>query len=490
MTEKRPPVVAVPDLLSVARPRVADGSLSGFLRQLDAIAGCTRPIRLVGAVDQADRATGELRRAFDSATLPDGTLLVPCGNRRASVCPSCSYLYAGDAWQIVHAGLLGGQNVPASVAGHPGLFVTLTAPSFGPVHSQRAAHGRAQRCQRYSEGRCRHGRPRCGRVHADDDPLLGQAVCRDCFDYPAAVLWNAVASRLWKRTVDLAYRRIATLAGLTEKRLRGQLRISYVKVAEMQARGLIHFHGILRLDAFTAWPGVFEPPPAWANVDLLTAAWRWAVQHARESSPHPRRSDRPRPYGEDTPATYARWGEQAKADPVAVEGGQMTPGMVAGYLAKYVTKSTTDGGALDRRIRTLDELHGVLPFLNPHQAALVRTAWELGGWPDLAPHRLRQNAHAFGYRGHWLTKSRRYSTTFAACRTVRRTWRATHRPDGSERTPLDAWGRALDEDQVVIHAAWRFQGTGYRHPGDHELATLAADQARSRREAARTRAAA
>jgi len=59
----------------------------------------------------------------------------PCGNRRESVCPPCSQVYKRDARQLVKAGLAGGKGVPESIAAHPCVFATLTAPSFGPVHT-------------------------------------------------------------------------------------------------------------------------------------------------------------------------------------------------------------------------------------------------------------------------------------------------------------------------------------------------------------------
>ena len=61
-------------------------------------------------------------------------LLTACGNRRESRCPSCAATYRADAYQLVRAGLDGGKGVPDSIAGHPRLFVTFTAPGFGPVH--------------------------------------------------------------------------------------------------------------------------------------------------------------------------------------------------------------------------------------------------------------------------------------------------------------------------------------------------------------------
>ncbi|OHV34494.1 plasmid replication initiator protein [Parafrankia soli] len=493
----------LPESLTAMRERVADGTLSAFLSQLDRVAGCTNPIRLAGTVDHVDTSTGEMRRVLDTQTMPDGTLLVPCGNRRASVCPSCSYLYKGDAWQIVHAGLTGGPDVPASVAAHPGLFVTLTAPSFGPVHS-RDKHGPPRTCHPRGRKRCPHGRPAgCNRIHGDGDSLLGQAICPECFDYPAAVVWNACVSRLWKRTVDLTYRKIAAYVGASEWSVRRALRLSYVKVAEMQARGLVHLHVILRLDQGSTRDGEWISPPEWATGELVSRCLRRAAEEVRFPCPDPHQHD---PVTlEQALATLAgaglvdvsagtgpipvadgeaRWGEQLDIKRIDVETGDLTPATVGNYLAKYITKSTTDSGKLDRRIRDGEELTALLPFLTAHQAALVKAAWRLGIWPEFDDLRLHAHAHEFGFRGHWLTKSRRYSTTFTRRRQARRTWQRTHTPAGEERVPLDAFGRPDDSDETVIVASWRFHSVGYRRDGDRWLALQAADLARSRREEA------
>ena len=82
--------------------------------------------------------TGELRTVYDTATdEPDGKLRVACGNRRESVCPPCSAVYKRDARQLVRAGLSGGKGLPETIAAHPCVFATFTAPSFGPVHARR-----------------------------------------------------------------------------------------------------------------------------------------------------------------------------------------------------------------------------------------------------------------------------------------------------------------------------------------------------------------
>lgn len=82
-----------------------------------------------------EESTGLVRSVFDTSCEPDGMLLKACRNRRTTVCPTCAETYRADSYQLVSAGLQGGKSVPASVASHPRLFVTLTAPSFGPVHS-------------------------------------------------------------------------------------------------------------------------------------------------------------------------------------------------------------------------------------------------------------------------------------------------------------------------------------------------------------------
>ena len=76
--------------------------------------------------------------SFSSSQSPDGIVRVPCGNRRADKCPACSRVYARDTFELIRTGLLGGKQVPDTVADNPLVFATLTAPSFGCVHGVRA----------------------------------------------------------------------------------------------------------------------------------------------------------------------------------------------------------------------------------------------------------------------------------------------------------------------------------------------------------------
>ena len=122
-------------------------------------------------------------------------LHVACGNRREAVCPACSAVYKRDARQLVRAGLAGGKGIPETITAHPCVFATLTAPSFGPVHSRRMRGKTVLPCRPRRDAkarRCPHGRDiSCPTRHVEEDPRLGQPMCSDCYDYTAAVLFNA-----------------------------------------------------------------------------------------------------------------------------------------------------------------------------------------------------------------------------------------------------------------------------------------------------------
>src|SRR6185312_718613 len=121
--------------------------------------GCLQPVLLRGRVDHIDGATGELLHRYTTVHEPGGVLPIACKTRRASQCPPCAEVYRADTYQLIRAGLSGGKGVPDTVATHPCVFTTLTAPSFGPVHLHREKDGRALRCRPRRHGHtCPHGR--------------------------------------------------------------------------------------------------------------------------------------------------------------------------------------------------------------------------------------------------------------------------------------------------------------------------------------------
>jgi hypothetical protein len=449
-------------------------ALAGWEREIRRAAYCANPVRLAGRIDQADKRTGEVREAYTTEHEQDGVLLKACGNRRASVCPACAETYRRDAWHLIAAGLRGGKGMPETVREHPRLFVTFTAPSFGAVHTRRVhpGNGNLLPCHpRDPKAKCEHGRKAaCWFRHPETElRTVGRPVCDDCFDWTGLALWNALAPELWRRTLGVTiYRTLAHLHSISEAEVKRLVRVRYTKVAEYQARGAIHFHAVIRLDAAPPRddPEQVAPPPAGFTAELLAEAVKAAA--ATVAVPYPE-------VDEHTPGRLARWGDQLDVRNITRDGTDLSAEAVAAYIAKYATKSTEALAGLDRRIHADDDLDHLKAV--PHLARLVRVCWELGAHPALAALRLRQWAHALGFRGHWSTRSRRYSTTFTALRRARVVHAIRRRLRGGE--PLDAWGRRASEEATVILGTWTFVGRGY---SDNDSAFMAVTTAARTRE--------
>ena len=134
-------------LLDGVLARVTRPDYRAFEAQLRSSGYCERPVRLKGSVEVCD-GHGRRQEVWTTDSEPDGLLRKACGNRREAVCGPCAERYRGDARQLIVAGLQGGKGIPESVIGHPAVFATLTAPSFGLVHTQRvASDGRRLRCR-------------------------------------------------------------------------------------------------------------------------------------------------------------------------------------------------------------------------------------------------------------------------------------------------------------------------------------------------------
>ncbi len=419
------------------------GDLEDFTTQVRAVRGCRRPVRLSGKVTgTGPKGLREIR--FDTRRLPDGVLLKACGSRRETVCPPCASLYRGDAFALVASGLRGGKGVPETIGDHPAVLLTLTAPSFGAVHRQRpdgTCHPTGTRCE--------HGRAlACGLRHLGSDPALGQALCPHCYDYEGAVLFNAGVSELWRRTTIYALRALGVLLDLSSRQASRLLRLSYVKVVEFQKRGSVHLHALVRADLREDEHG---PAPAGVDPDLLATALRVAAR--KVSAPVP---------GSTVGARHV-WGTQL--DTTVVTEAENGRGRAAAYLAKYATKSTDEFGVLDHRLPSGICRDARLP---EHLRALVETTWSLGGNEALADVGLQRWSHTCGFRGHFLTKSRRWSTTFGELRAERQRWRLAQRREVQEQ----------ELEQTVTTSEWTYEGSGYLTAGDVCLARSVEDQLR------------
>lgn len=481
-----------PDLYGDLVETAAQPGFRDWLTMVRSTGGCAEPVHLWGSSRSVHAATGEV-----VAERAPGRLLIACGNRRRSRCPSCSETYRGDTFQLITAGLVGGKSVTEAVATHPKVFATFTAPSFGPVHQCVSdVGGRVQRCHPF-------GVIRCGRRHDPDDLEIGQPLDPDTYDYVGAVMWNALATRLWARTVQLVNRKTARLLGIRQRDWPLHGRVSVAKVAEYQARGLVHFHAIFRLDGCDP----ADLPPAGATVDLLCEAIRQAVNGATIEPPD----------YEGLQAVV--WGEQLDLRPVTDRTGDgtgLTDGQVAGYLAKYATKGAEASGTIDRplacrecsglgrctidgRSKTCESCGGDgrrsqasswTP--TPHAEHMIHTCWNLGGRPELEHLRLRPWAHMLGFRGHFSTKTRRYSTTLGCLRSARARWREQRTLEAQHLDPatrtvrvhkedLDDLGSYVDQDVVLVVGDWRYIGRGHSPGQALFAASVRQDLAEGRR---------
>lgn len=490
----------VPVIVEMLR-RASSPSFGSWWHRVESVGFCAHPIQLSGA-DTAGRRH---------------TVWTRCNNRRATVCPSCSDLYARDTWQLVHAGAAGGHHdVPVEVATRPQVFATLTAPGYGAVHTATGTpcHTRPNS----SAVGCRHGNPlRCNTIHATDDTVVGQPLCRQCYGYLGHVLFTWHLPELWRR-FTIALRRAVSTHLKTAGVKPGSVRVSFVKVVELQARAIPHIHALIRLDPPSAdttgspdphghgpaapWGGgetrrVADQHTGWSS-PITAAELAVLVQRAARHVSIEVATDDGDP--DQDPVHTLRFGTQIDTQPLTLETSQaagnseindtvrtaaskLSPRRVAAYLAKYVTKSLHDFGITARRLSA--EAIGDLD-VSEHVRAILTTIAQLaehtseGG--SLAG--IGRWLHTLGYRGHITTKSRHYSTTMGALRAVRATWTRhemakhsgrqddTQSAHSADDVTASTGGRhqPIDTDEML----WEFDHAGHTNAGDRVLVISAA----------------
>lgn len=440
--------------------RASSMGFESWWRRVESVGFCANPIQLKG--------TDEFGR--------DRVVWTRCNNRRAHICPSCSDLYARDTWQLVHAGTAGGHHdIPEAVADRPQVFVTLTAPSFGAVHTtSRAGEKRLQVCRddygSVGYRRCPHGKPLwCSETHGEGDIHVGQPICADCYDYIGHVLFTWNMPELWRRftiTLRRTLRRELRTSGADPD----AVRVSFIKVVELQARLVPHIHALIRLDPHESdncggqeWQA---PLTATEMATIIQQAARTVAVTVTDSS-------------SDTAIRVIRFGTQVDTQPIenrnagtdglAVQEdsphGRVLPGhRVARYLAKYVTKSLADVGISARRISS--EAIADLD-VSDHVRAILTTISQLA---DKGLAGVGRWLHTLGYRGHITSKSRRYSTTMTALREHRATWTREQRLKSTAHQQGFAFN-STDGDDLV---AWDFDRAGLTGLGDRTLVNSAA----------------
>jgi hypothetical protein len=441
-----PPEVNVADVVTQMIRRAASSSFEDWWSKVEEAGFCANPIHLTGG-----DGLGREHHVFTR-----------CNNRRAIVCPSCSDLYARDTWQLIHAGLHGGHHdIPTTVAEHPQAFVTLTAPGFGAVHTIRTTGS----CHPPGthRGQCPHGRPLwCDRTHDHHDSALGQPLCRGCYDYIGHVLFSWHAPELWRR-LTIKVRR------LLSRQLRDRVenpkntRMSFMKVVELQRRGLPHFHAVVRLDAASE-PGQPPSPP-----DTTVGAGDFAalVRQAAIAIEITVSGDKVLRFGDQLDIKIIGCTDTGEAGNADISSRQ-----IAGYLAKYVTKSVADFGVLARRLSpaAIDQLD-----VTEHVREIMRTIVKLA---EQQPYEdMLSWVHTLGYRGHVISKSRQFSTTMTALRERRAAWRKEQAHDGAP--------AAITQDESNAPMQWEFERLGHTSLGDRVLVVSAFARAQQQRFTAR-----
>lgn len=392
----------------------------------------------------------------------EGVYSKACGSRRASRCPACSRIYKGDARELIRCGLLGGKTMPESFAEHAKIFATLTAPSFGSVHRIIRQNAKYERCHAGKSEICPHGvKLNCYRRHTEKDENVGAPLCAECYDFEGAAIWNASVTDLWRYTTIYFKRELAKMCGLSGAEFRDEARIEYIKVVEYQARGLIHLHVVVRVDdadSNALSPGVT------ITSEMLEIALKIAAQKVCIEKDF------------DSNCYRIAWGSQLDTRPIIGD----TTKAVVNYLVKYSTKSSSESTGFDRRFKSSADIEKL--EAPEHLKELARTAFRLGNDARYAPLNLAHWAHDLGHRGHFLTKSRRFSLTFAHLRFIRQLWRMQQvmesASDDSAWRPLGSMVFVGQGWLSRVHAYWAW----VQREDDREGRELAWEQVMEERE--------
>lgn len=285
---------------------------------------------------------------------------------------------------------------------------------------------------------------------------------------------------LWRRftiTLRRALRKGLKAAGADPD----GVRVSFIKIVELQARAIPHIHALIRLDPHddpdqTDWE---SPISATELGSIIQRAARTVTLTVNDP-------------GVDSAVRVIAFGTQIDTQLLAacvdpVNSAPTGPGSgtdrslsgrrVARYLAKYVTKSLADLGISARRLSAeaipdLDVSEHVRAILSTISVLVDSGLTGIGRW-----------LHTLGFRGHITSKSRRYSTTMTALREHRAAWTREQQLKISayDHDPFQNTGGV---DDLV---AWEFDRAGHTSIGDRTLTITAAlrriQQRRTAREA-------
>lgn len=385
---------------------------------------CRYPIRLRATL-AADVRTGEVREA------DGGPISVPCGSRWETRCPSCSRTYRKRTHLVIASGLPDPKEAAAV------FLVTLTSPSFGPVHTPGWKKGRPKPAR----GQLR--RCRCGKVHNPETranrAVLGSPLDPSQYDYVGAVAWNATASNLWSAWRHRLTRAVSDVAD--------GLDVQICRIAEPQRRGQQHFHALL---VFRPGDAVAMPSSALLRTVISGTLPTPAAEVAALINAGGVVSQGPQVHDEHTGRTFG-FGDQSDVralNPRAGRnGGDPHWGAVAGYLAKYLTKST-GGDVIGDRVPEDSAIAKHLRRLG----AVARSRLVLANARRTVPKHLRRGdisrvVSGCGYAGPPRSSTRRWGTTLGKLKTAARAW--AREKMGLPVEPREVWNWFIDWTETM-----------------------------------------
>lgn len=154
-----------------------------------------------------------LRPQRVASTSPRGYRFVKCGSRIWSYCSHCASRYQWDQHNVIGSGCLPGFVDEGVLSGYRFYALTLSAPSFGRVHTK--------------DGKCA-----CGLMHLPNEGIIGTPVNLTTYKHRFQVEWNANVNDLMRYSMKY----------FTDK-----VPVDWVAAREWQRRGTIHAHFIFRV---------------------------------------------------------------------------------------------------------------------------------------------------------------------------------------------------------------------------------------------------
>ena len=158
------------------------------------------------------------------------------------------------------------------------------------------------------------------------------------------------------------------------------------------------------------------------------------------------------------PQNIICWGKEYQLRPICFDDKEDAQILkIVNYLAKYATKSSTNDGSLDRNIRSEHELKH--RNLDHHSYLMAKKCLKLGSDSNFFELNLQNHCQTFGFRGHFLTKTRNYSTTFAELRSQRFQWATQDANDPELSGPpvyqLESIGWSSSDHKQIVKAEFK-----------------------------------